>query len=114
MLDDYAEKAVKEAFRTTTRRLYSCAASNPNRNRTKPQQGSRDMYPLNQAQPFPRNQWYIATWRNEVDRSLFERRILDEPVVFYRTEAGEPVALAGLCPHRLYPLRKGRLIGDMI
>lgn len=72
------------------------------------------MYPLDLAQPYPRNQWYIAAWRGEVNRTLFERRILDEPIVFYRTEAGEPVALAGLCPHRLYPLREGRLIGDRV
>lgn len=72
------------------------------------------MYPLDMAQPYPRNQWYIAAWRGEVNRTLFERRILDEPIVFYRTEGGEPVALAGLCPHRLYPLREGRLIGDSV
>ncbi|GAB5101324.1 Rieske 2Fe-2S domain-containing protein [Caballeronia sp. HLA56] len=72
------------------------------------------MYPLNQPEPYPRNQWYVAAWRNEIGRTLFERRILDEPVVFYRTEAGDPVALAGLCPHRLYPLREGRLVGDRV
>ncbi|WP_454806060.1 Rieske 2Fe-2S domain-containing protein [Paraburkholderia fungorum] len=72
------------------------------------------MYPLDLKQPYPRNQWYIAAWGNELNRVLFERRILDEPIVFYRTEAGQPVALAGLCPHRLYPLREGRLIGDQV
>lgn len=57
---------------------------------------------------YPKQQWYVAASSDEIGRSLFERRILDEPIVFYRIEAGTPVALAGLCPHRLYPLAHGR------
>jgi vanillate O-demethylase monooxygenase subunit len=56
---------------------------------------------------YPTQQWYVAAMGNEVSRTLFARRILDEPIVFFRTEAGAPVALAGLCPHRLYPLMQG-------
>lgn len=63
---------------------------------------------------YPKQQWYVAATSDEIDRTLFERRILDEPIVFYRSEAGEPVALAGLCPHRLFPLAQGRLIGDAV
>jgi phenylpropionate dioxygenase-like ring-hydroxylating dioxygenase large terminal subunit len=63
---------------------------------------------------YPRLQWYVAATSGEISRTLLERRILDEPVVFYRTESGLPVALAGLCPHRLYPLAQGRLTGDAI
>jgi vanillate O-demethylase monooxygenase subunit len=63
---------------------------------------------------YPKQQWYVAAMTNEVSRTLFARRILDEPIVFFRTEGGAPVALAGLCPHRLYPLVQGRLKGDQI
>jgi phenylpropionate dioxygenase-like ring-hydroxylating dioxygenase large terminal subunit len=72
------------------------------------------MYPLNLSQPYPFEQWWIGAYSGEVGRELLQRRILDQPVVMYRTQAGEPVALAGLCPHRLYPLVKGRLDGDAI
>ncbi len=72
------------------------------------------MYPLNLAQPYPFDQWWIGAYSSEVGRALLDRRILGEPVLMYRTQAGEPVALAGLCPHRLYPLIKGRLDGDVI
>ena len=37
---------------------------------------------------FLRNTWYPCAWSNEVGRGLLERWICDEPVVFYRTEAG--------------------------
>jgi phenylpropionate dioxygenase-like ring-hydroxylating dioxygenase large terminal subunit len=72
------------------------------------------MYPLKDGHTFPYNQWYIAAWSHEVGRELLERRILGEPLVFYRTEAGAPVALDNRCPHRRYPLSRGRLIGDAI
>jgi phenylpropionate dioxygenase-like ring-hydroxylating dioxygenase large terminal subunit len=71
-------------------------------------------YPLNEAKPYPYEQWWIAAYSQEVGRSLIQRTILDRPVVLYRTEEGDPVALAGLCPHRLYPLVKSRLQGDSI
>jgi phenylpropionate dioxygenase-like ring-hydroxylating dioxygenase large terminal subunit len=72
------------------------------------------IYPLNEAQPYPFEQWWIAAYSHEVSRSLIQRTILGQSMVFYRTESGEPVALAGLCPHRLYPLVKGILKGDAV
>jgi vanillate O-demethylase monooxygenase subunit len=72
------------------------------------------MYPLEDGLLFPRNQWWVAAKSNEVGRSLLQRTLLEEEVVFYRTEAGEPVALSSRCPHRLYPLAHGRLKGDAI
>ena len=71
-------------------------------------------YPLNTAQPYPFEQWWIAAYSGEITRRPLQRTILDRPLVFYRTEGGEAVALAGLCPHRLYPLVKGRLQNDAI
>ncbi|WP_333605867.1 aromatic ring-hydroxylating dioxygenase subunit alpha [Novosphingobium sp.] len=72
------------------------------------------MYPFKEDEEYPRNQWYIAGWRDEVDRSLKARTILGEPIVLYRTKAGTPVAMTDRCPHRGFPLSRGELIGDAI
>lgn len=72
------------------------------------------MYPLSGDTGYVRNTWYVAALREEVTREPIERTICDRPMVFYRTEAGDPVAMYGLCPHRYYPLARGRLVGDAI
>jgi vanillate O-demethylase monooxygenase subunit len=64
--------------------------------------------------PYPRQQWYVAGWSHEITRHPVERRILGESIVLYRTESGAVVALANTCPHRGYPLSKGRLLGDVL
>jgi vanillate O-demethylase monooxygenase subunit len=63
---------------------------------------------------FVRNQWYVAAYQEEIGRELFARTILGEPIVFYRTEAGEAVALADRCVHRRFPLSRSRLDGDRV
>ncbi|MFZ3554335.1 Rieske 2Fe-2S domain-containing protein [Streptomyces sp. BH055] len=63
---------------------------------------------------FARNQWYVAAWSKEVGRELLGRTILGEPIAFYRTEAGDPVALADRCVHRRYPLSASGLDGDRV
>ena len=68
------------------------------------------MYP----DEFPRNQWYVGARSEEIGRALLSRRLLDTPVLFYRTEAGQPVALADRCPHRQLPLSRGRLLQDTV
>jgi vanillate O-demethylase monooxygenase subunit len=72
------------------------------------------MYPFKHGCFAPRNGWYVAAFVEEVKRELLSRWILNEPVVLYRTEAGEAVALDGRCPHRHFPLGKGCLTGDEI
>jgi hypothetical protein len=37
---------------------------------------------------------------------------LDDPVVLYRCLNGEPVALSGHCPHRHFPLARGKPVGN--
>jgi vanillate O-demethylase monooxygenase subunit len=59
-----------------------------------------------------RDCWQAAAYSSEIERALFPRRLLDEPVVFYRTSAGPVVALADRCAHRALPLSLGRLRGD--
>ncbi|MFE2377088.1 Rieske 2Fe-2S domain-containing protein [Streptomyces sp. NPDC059398] len=63
---------------------------------------------------FPQNHWYVAAWSTEVGRELLGRTICGEPVVFYRTRDGRPVALTDRCVHRRYPLSLGRLDEDGI
>jgi len=62
----------------------------------------------------PRNAWYVVAGSEEVGEKLLARRVLDTPVVLYRTAAGEPVALLDRCAHRLMPLSLGNRIGDEI
>jgi vanillate O-demethylase monooxygenase subunit len=61
---------------------------------------------------YPVNCWYVAARSDEVGRGLLGRRLLDRPVVLFRQESGEVVALEDRCAHRAYPLSKGRLDGD--
>ena len=72
------------------------------------------MYPLSDGLFASKNQWYIVAWSDEVNREPMERWVLDEPVVLYRKETGEAVALEGRCPHRSFPLGKSRVVGDNI
>jgi len=46
---------------------------------------------------FLRNSWYVAAWDREVGRAPLGRVLLDEPVVLYRKEDGEAVALEDRC-----------------
>ena len=62
----------------------------------------------------PRNQWYVAAGRDEIGRELLARRLLNIPVILYRTENGEPVALHDRCPHRFLPFSHGKLVGNEV
>jgi phenylpropionate dioxygenase-like ring-hydroxylating dioxygenase large terminal subunit len=63
---------------------------------------------------FLRNSWYVAAWDREVTHGLLARTILGEPIVLYRKEDGEPVALEDRCCHRHLPLSMGKLEGDRL
>ncbi|HEU0103134.1 MAG TPA: aromatic ring-hydroxylating dioxygenase subunit alpha [Mycobacteriales bacterium] len=64
---------------------------------------------------FARNQWYVAAYAAEVGREqILGRTILNEPIAFYRTEAGTAVGLADRCVHRRFPLSESRLEGDTV
>ena len=63
---------------------------------------------------FLRNQWYVCATAAELGRALLPRTILGEPLLFYRTEAGAPVAMEDRCPHRRAPLSMGKLVGDVV
>lgn len=63
---------------------------------------------------FLKNAWYVAELSSRVTQGLVSVRILGEPVLLYRTSAGEIVALEDACPHRKLPLSMGRRLGDQI
>ena len=59
-----------------------------------------------------KNCWYVAAFAEEVTRDMLSRKLLNEPVVLYRKENGDPVALTDSCPHRFAPMSEGVLIRD--
>jgi len=63
---------------------------------------------------FVTNAWYVAAWGHEIGRELTQRWIIREPIVLFRTAAGEVVALDDRCPHRRASLSKGTLVGDSV
>src|SRR5262245_48560932 len=68
--------------------------------------------PTGGAPMFLRNYWYVAAPDHEIVQKPLARMILAEPIVFFRTEDGTPVALEDRCPHRRLPLSMGKLVGD--
>jgi phenylpropionate dioxygenase-like ring-hydroxylating dioxygenase large terminal subunit len=63
---------------------------------------------------YPFNCWYVAAASDEVGQGLLARRLLDKPVVLYRRDSGEVVAMEDRCIHRAYPLSAGRRDGDRV
>ena len=65
-----------------------------------------------------RNCWYVIAWEHEIPRAdsteLFTRTVLNEPILMFRTKAGQIVALEDRCCHRLAPLSNGRREGDCV
>ena len=63
---------------------------------------------------FMKNCWQVAAHAAELEHRLLKRTITAEPVILYRTLAGEAVAMEDRCPHRHVPLSMGRLDGDIV
>jgi vanillate O-demethylase monooxygenase subunit len=63
---------------------------------------------------FVKNAWYAAGWSEEIGRELFQRKMLNEPVLLYRAEDGHAIAMSDYCPHRFAPLHLGKLVGDTV
>jgi len=60
------------------------------------------------------NQWYVAGWDYEIDRTPVARMICGEPIMLYRRFDRSVVAMRDACPHRLLPLSMGIKEGDNI
>jgi phenylpropionate dioxygenase-like ring-hydroxylating dioxygenase large terminal subunit len=63
---------------------------------------------------YPMNCWWVAAFSSEVGEQPLSRWLLDLPVLLYRTEEGNAVAIEGRCPHRGAPLSLGCRKGDSI
>lgn len=60
---------------------------------------------------FLHNAWYVAAFSREVTaQAPFARTLLGRPVVLYRHENGDAIALDDRCPHRFAPLSQGRVV----
>lgn len=56
------------------------------------------------------NVWYQAGWIDELDQAgRLARRILDRPVLIFRSEDGAFHAIEDRCPHRFAPLSAGTI-----
>ncbi len=76
--------------------------------------GAKSIGVADRNTPLLRNYWYVAAFSDEVTRKPMRRTIMNEDIVFYRTEDGKPVAVQNRCPHRSFPLHNGELKGDRI
>jgi phenylpropionate dioxygenase-like ring-hydroxylating dioxygenase large terminal subunit len=64
---------------------------------------------------FLRNAWYVGAWADELKSGeLLARTICGDQIVFWRDAAGKVCAVEDRCCHRLYPLSKGSVKGDLI
>lgn len=64
---------------------------------------------------FIQNTWYVAAWDHEIPRDgLFARTIINTPILMFRKDDGEIVAMADRCCHRGAPLSCGRREGDTV
>lgn len=63
---------------------------------------------------YPVNTWYVIATSEEISRLPLARRVLETPVVLFRTQDGRAVALEDRDAHRPYPLSLGRVDGDTI
>jgi vanillate O-demethylase monooxygenase subunit len=61
---------------------------------------------------FLQNYWYAIAWATEVGRTPFARTVCNEPIVLYRTQAGEAIAMEDRCCHRRLPLHMGKVVDD--
>ena len=58
---------------------------------------------------FPIDYWYVAALSGAVGRALLARTIMSRPVLLYRTENGDAIALEDRCIHRRVSLSVGVL-----
>ena len=63
---------------------------------------------------FVRKAWYLLGWIDAFDTLPVQRWIAGVPLVVWRTATGTLSVLEDRCPHRLVPLSKGRVVGDVL
>jgi len=65
------------------------------------------------AGDYLRNCWYKAAWATDLDAGHLARTILEERILFFRTQGGI-AALQDRCPHRFAPLSVGRIAEGVV
>jgi phenylpropionate dioxygenase-like ring-hydroxylating dioxygenase large terminal subunit len=64
---------------------------------------------------FLRDAWYVGGFTEELEATpLLSRKLLADPVLFFRDAGGQAVAIGNRCPHRFAPLSRGRLIAGEV
>lgn len=63
---------------------------------------------------FLHNCWYVAGRSEDFGQSLTATRLLNQEIVIFRGENGEPIALEDACPHRKLPLSCGSIQGSTV
>lgn len=59
---------------------------------------------------FVRNHWYGAIWSKDLGGEPKGLRLLNQPIVLFRTADGGVAVLDDLCPHRFVPLHLGKVV----
>lgn len=65
-------------------------------------------------EPFLRNGWYVAAWKEELDAGFVTRTIMNEPLVIFRDAQGRAGAVEDRCCHRGAPLSSGKVVENGI
>ena len=63
---------------------------------------------------FLKNQWYVAGTAAELGAAPLGRWICGRPLALFRRADGSPAAVEDRCPHRKYPLSKGRVVDNSL
>ena len=72
------------------------------------------MYPFKDDHVFLRDSWYVVAFPDELNTGPIERTVMGERIAIFRMSDGTVSAMAGICPHRFYPLAQGKVIGDAL
>jgi phenylpropionate dioxygenase-like ring-hydroxylating dioxygenase large terminal subunit len=72
------------------------------------------MYPFRENSFAVLNGWYVVAFAADVKAALLSRTVLNQPIVLYRKQDGQAVAVGGRCPHRHFPLGRSCLKNDEI
>lgn len=63
---------------------------------------------------FLRNCWYVVGHAEDAGTKPFGRKILNEPIVVYRTESGLLNAMDDRCAHRFASMHQGKVCGELL
>ena len=59
--------------------------------------------------PLIKNCWYVLDWSKDVKSQLKNRMVVNQDLVYFRTQDGEICALQNRCAHRCFPLHRSKL-----